>query len=356
MPRKKRPIEEFPIKIRHARLEDIPKIERIVRHYPDEFGFVMRVSLIEALERKTLYVADYWNDPCVGFVHFRSRKDGWNTIYNIGVHQDFTKKRIGSFLLNAISTPIQLKCTVDNDKANQFYAHNAFVLDSVEEGRKRPLNVWKKKYLNIFCQGSNQFIPEIAYNSGMMYGTRHCESPVEQPFFVDINWKNYEWEDYLNKLKHWKPVMAMVPDFLDITQKKDLYKKIRQLKELGIMKIMVCPKFNGAIQYIPSFCTIAVSIPSRYAGFLPDPKELENRKIHLLGGSPQKQVKYIRDHPNLNILSVDGNAIAKNARWGVHYGERNKWEKAENTVWKERGYYGTVEESAKNIIKGFQRL
>jgi len=323
-------VPEYTIKIRAAHLAEVPVIQKLARYYPTELGFIMKPQLQEAVVRGTLHIATVDN-MLVGFVLWRRRKDGWSTIYDIAVHPDYVGQQVGTFLVNTPPCPIRLKCTIDNERANRFYQQNAFNLVKIEQGRKRKLNVYEKRRLFVYCRGSSQLTYHIPYSVGMVYGTRHTEKPLMQPFFVDINWKNYDWNDYLHKVSLWKPVMAMVADYEHPSQRKQLYQQIRDLKALEIPRILVCPKFDGAIKHIPSFCTLAISIPSKYAGFLPEVTEIWNRPLHLLGGSPQKQRAYIEQHPQLHIVSVDGNSHVVAAKFGRRYWyDRNVW--ADHTI------------------------
>lgn len=345
-------IQQFPIHIRRATMEDLPKIEVVARQFSAELGFVRRSALLDSITRKTLLVADYWDQQCVGFVNYRARKDGWNTIYEIGTHKDYQGKGIGRFLVDAVPCPTRLKCTVDNS-ANEFYKKSHFTLVDTEVGRKRQLNVWERRVLFISCKGGSRVNEQVCREVYATYGTRHDHRPYIQPYFVDINWEKYDWLEYLIKVRSWKPVFAMVPDFTDVSQREFLYQAIRDLRDAGVLHIGVCPKFNDAIQYIPSWCRVCVSIPSRYAGFLPDPEELKGRKMHLLGGSPIKQSKYMLQNSDLNIVSMDANAHTRAASFGaVYYFDGHMKSK----VMRRRGdthlgYYNAIRYSTEQIYK-----
>lgn len=339
-------IKTYPILIRRATSGDIESILRIAHQYPKELGFVRKVSLEDSLSRNSLLAAEY-EGTLAGFVNYRSRRDGWSVIYEIAVHKDFTKRGIGSFLLNAVPFPIRLKCPIDN-ASNSFYANEGFTLESMENGIKRQLNVWYKKRAVILCKGSSPSIPEVIYKTGMLYGTRHTEKPLLQPFMVDIQWEKYDWQDYLTKLKAWKPVFVMAPDFMNLEQLPDLLTKIQELRDLGILKIAVCPKFIGAVQYIPKDCIIGISIPSTMAGFLPPIEELVGKKVHLLGGSPHNQIKYIREGTNFTVVSTDINMHSKAASKGTVFdGESIKWKYNDTT--KQYNYQERILLSSQNI-------
>jgi len=128
--------------IRFAVEDDIPFIKKIANQYKDELGFVMLPSLRRAIEKRELYVAEY-GGRVVGFCNWHQRRDGWHTIYEVAVDKTRRGEQIGKALIQAVPAPKRLKCTVDNDQANSFYQHIGMELTSVENGRKRPLNVWK---------------------------------------------------------------------------------------------------------------------------------------------------------------------------------------------------------------------
>lgn len=344
-------ITKFPIRVRRADVKDIPYIEIIARQYPKELGFVRRVALEDSIKRKTLLVADYWDQRCVGFVNYRARKDGWNTIYEIGTHRDYHGRGVGRFLVDAVPCPTRLKCTVDNS-ANEFYKKSHFTLVDTEVGRKRQLNVWERRVLFISCKGGSRVNEQICREVYATYGTRHDHRPYIQPYFVDINWEKYDWLEYLIKVRSWKPVFAMVPDFTDISHRSFLYQAIRDLRDAGVLHIGVCPKFDGAIQYIPSWCRVCVSIPTRYAGFLPDSEELKGRKIHLLGGSPAKQFLYLTQNPDLNVVSVDANAHTKAASFGAVYKFGETMQRHGNYNMR---YYDAIKFSTEQIYKMLDR-
>ena len=131
--------------IRYATEVDIPAVKKIANQYRNELGFVMIPALKEAIARLELYVA-VMGQQVVGFVNFRTRRDGWHTVYEIAVHRDWKGQGIGSALLNAILDPVRLKCTVDNP-ANNFYEKEGFTLVRTEDGRTRRLNVWERNFV-----------------------------------------------------------------------------------------------------------------------------------------------------------------------------------------------------------------
>lgn len=127
--------------IRFAVESDLPAIKKIANQYKDELGFVMLPALRKAIKKRELYVAEY-GGYIVGFCNWHRRRDGWSTIYEIAVRRDYVGQKIGRALLEAVPAPRRLKTTVDNEIANCFYSKAGMLLEAVEQGKKRPLNVW----------------------------------------------------------------------------------------------------------------------------------------------------------------------------------------------------------------------
>lgn len=124
--------------IRYAKISDIDRIKIIADKNKKYIGFIIKGALVDSINFDRLLIED-----CSGsFCHFRKRRDGVTVIYEICVPQEFNGMGIGRMLINALSTPIQLKCPVDN-VSNGFYEHIGFCLIGKEQGKKRELNVWR---------------------------------------------------------------------------------------------------------------------------------------------------------------------------------------------------------------------
>ena len=127
--------------IRYAVEGDLPAVKRIANQYKAELGYVMWPTLREAVAKQELYVAEYGRQ-IVGFCNWHCRRDGWHTIYEIAVEKTRRGEHIGRALLDAVPNPKRLKCTTGNP-ANGFYNHCGMTNVGIDEGRKRPLNIWE---------------------------------------------------------------------------------------------------------------------------------------------------------------------------------------------------------------------
>lgn len=129
--------------IRLASEHDLTDIKRIANQNREFIGFVMKVALMEAIQKKSLLVFED-QSGVVGFVHYHPRKDGWHTIHELAVTKNLHSKGIGQQLFNSVPLPIRLKTTEDNVKALDFYAKNGMTIVGEENGKKRKLTVFEK--------------------------------------------------------------------------------------------------------------------------------------------------------------------------------------------------------------------
>ena len=350
----------------------IDGVKAIADKNKSEVGFIVRGALLDAVKRGELLVA-LDGGEVVGFCHYHTRKDGWTTVREIAVKDGQRRGGIGTELINAVPRPIRLKCAVDNP-ANEFYRSLGFVRISKEAGKKRELNVWQQRERPeiIFCRGGSKDTWAAVKGSGMLYGTQAAHTPdpgevaagnifmVDAPFkeFWSLD-KNFQpadepnwkvWTQMLAKVREWKPSLVMVPDYISPAYKRALIKMACQLVEAGVEHVMMCPKFPGAVKDIPDWCVVGVSIPTEFAGYLPDLNELAGRNIHLLGDHTQQQMELWRKLVGIGarVITVDGNKFALKASFGAVYTlggfvyPKNKLEPVD--------YYNTVRVSAVNTM------
>jgi len=136
--------QNCPASLRFARVDDIDLIDQLARKYNQELSYIPKVSLCESMQKRELVCA-WIGSKLVGFVRFHARKDGRQTVYEIAVHPDYHGYNIGKGLLACVPKPIQLKVTVDNERAIGFYLSQGFSEISREQGRKRELLVLRKE-------------------------------------------------------------------------------------------------------------------------------------------------------------------------------------------------------------------
>lgn len=135
--------------IRKASEQDLDAIKQLADSHRRELGFVRRPTLLEAIRREEVIVAQ---NHCgiVGFVHFHHRLDAQTTLYEIVVAPTYRRSGIGRALVASLGAEaeslgkemILLKCPVDL-AANQFYVDIGFERKHEEDGKRRALTVWQ---------------------------------------------------------------------------------------------------------------------------------------------------------------------------------------------------------------------
>lgn len=342
----------LPLVIRKATTEDKDTIIKLWRANETMLGKPQHPALNSKIAEGTCHVAEL-NGDIVGFVLYNARKrDSGSTIYYIATSEAARNQGVGAALLWSVPCPIRLKVTADNASAIKFYEHHHMKRVSEETSRTgRLLYVYELKTLFIQVAGNNYDFPALCRNAGIAYGSRHDDKIRAWPAMIDINWNKYEWTKYLNILKTYKPLMAMVADYERPEQKDTMLKQVQDLRDLGILRIMVCPKFSEAIADIPSDCVIAVSVPSEYAGYMPPLEQLKNKRLHLLGGSPVAQRDCLLKVVGAGaiVISADGNSHTANTG-GVW--QNGKWNFPKNGT----PYHDLIQVSAVNISKMFQSI
>ena len=129
--------------VRLAQISDIDAVSKLASKNNKFLGFVMKVSLQEAIQRKELIVYD--NGEILGFCNFHFNKTGYITIYEICTDQNARGKGIGKALFQYCQkrAPIQLKVTIDNTDAHKFYDKMGGFIARKEQGKKRELLVYR---------------------------------------------------------------------------------------------------------------------------------------------------------------------------------------------------------------------
>ena len=135
--------------IRKPTQADLVAIKTLCDDHRIELGFVMRPSLVKAIDDRELFVA-YSENMLTGLVHYHHRRDGQTTLYHIVVAPTQRSVGLGKALVEALRTEceahkmktILLKCP-SGLAANDFYARIGFKHTLTEVGKIRQLQIWE---------------------------------------------------------------------------------------------------------------------------------------------------------------------------------------------------------------------
>ncbi|NBD34383.1 MAG: hypothetical protein GVY30_00105 [Chloroflexi bacterium] len=226
----------------------------------------------------------------------------------------------------------------------------------------------------VYCANGNKRLARIAVDAGWLYGaqlpgTVYTEE-VAPLWFADQDWKTPRREEYVKAIAKHHPEQATV---LDLEREEQITEVIDWAEEIApyVDRVIIIPKVFGIIPEIPkriegADVILGYSVPTRYAGTEVPIWEFGHRPIHLLGGSPQKQLSLRR---YLNVVSADGNYAMKMAMrycqfWvpGTARYAKNRWwptmrEANDGELWPgEDAPYEAFRRSCKNIIDAWKPI
>lgn len=167
----------------------------------------------------------------------------------------------------------------------------------------------------IYCASKNKRFDDIALAAGFKLGAQVPCTVYHKLYFCDQNWKAPNRAAYMTALAQHRPHMASV---LDLERKEQLSEVLSWAEEAAQYcdSVMLIPKAHGIIQRLPrsiggASITLGYSVPTKHGGTTVWPGEFEGWPIHLLGGSPQAQMRHAGRFKN--VVSVDGNMSNKMA-------------------------------------------
>lgn len=214
----------------------------------------------------------------------------------------------------------------------------------------------------IYCAGNNERLSRIAHDNGWLLGMRSNSSATDLPqTFIDINYKKFDFEKHVDVVAKYHPKYASVPDLSEKeTSINDIERAVKQAERLQEYCdiVLIVPKLSDQLPLIPSQYALGYSIPTSYGGAKYLPWELAGRRIHILGGSPRKQMEsYLHLSSIATVMSADGNYAQSQAVRYAMYWKRNKWLYHERKV--EGGkdlYIECWERSCLNLMQEWIRI
>jgi hypothetical protein len=299
-------------------------------------------TLHESAQRGELLLLDG------GLCHWHLRRDGQLTIREI----ISTSKGAGARMLRRLHWQIGAanlfaKCPADL-ASNAWYQKRGFKADGTSQTKTgKTLNHWRyevdshKPILNlenqielIYCADGNKRLMEIALDAGFLPGAQLPNTIYYRPYFTDQDWRNPDRAKYMAAIAQHRPRLATVLDF----ERPDQYADVMAWAEEAAQhagEIIIIPKVVGSIKDIPETIAgkpvrLGYSVPTKFAGTTVPLAEFGQRPVHLLGGSPDVQMKLAR---TLNVKSADANYMQKMATAYCQYFTTNQGNKFKNKKW-----------------------
>ena len=224
----------------------------------------------------------------------------------------------------------------------------------------------------IYCASGNRPLMEIAVAAGFQYGAQLPATVYGPLYFADQDWKKPNRVAYMAALARHRPTLATVLDWErdgQLPEVLDWAEEAAQWTE----RVLIVPKVIGGIGRLPRCVggkdiVLAYSVPTRYAGTQVPAWEFAGWPIHLLGGSPQAQMRvWLILRGIADVVSADGNYAQKMAmRYcqffvpGTATYAVNRWwptlDEADGARWGKDGPYEAFRRSCENIIAFWQSV
>lgn len=187
----------------------------------------------------------------------------------------------------------------------------------------------------IYCAGKNKRCDEIALKAGFKLGARLPDTTIYYPpYFIDQDWQKAKAEPgyrdrYMAVLAQHRPHIATVLDWETGEQLPEVLDWAREAVQY-VNVVVIIPKVMDGISYLPRRINgkevrLGYSVKTKFAGTLVPVREFLGWPVHLLGGSPHKQMSlaevgkdlaFATETERLNVVSVDGNMHLKMANRG----------------------------------------
>ena len=197
----------------------------------------------------------------------------------------------------------------------------------------------------IFCYGKNPAFTPIALTAGFRYGAQLPCATYAPVYFADNEYRKPNRAAYMSALEKHRPKVATVLDWM---QEDELPEVLSWAEEAAqwVERLIVIPKVSGQVGHIPTRIggrdvILGYSVPTSHGGTDLMLWEFSGRPVHLLGGSPHRQMRLARDWFHGAVVSVDGNMHCKLATkrgqfWmpgTARYARDHYWPKLSEAGW-----------------------
>ncbi len=215
----------------------------------------------------------------------------------------------------------------------------------------------------IYCADGNPTFARAAVAAGFLYGARLPNTVYQRVYFADQDWKSPDRAAYMRALSEHRPEVATVLDWERGGQLPEVLSWAEEAAQHA-RRVVIIPKVAGLLGAIPervgeAEVVLGYSVPTKYGGSCVPLWEFGRRPVHLLGGSPQRQMSLA---PYLNVVSADGNMAHQQAHrcrfWSPTKTPKGRWVQL-SEAGDRRGIGANLEafrRSCENIIAAWRQV
>jgi hypothetical protein len=168
----------------------------------------------------------------------------------------------------------------------------------------------------------SKHVLQIAMSRGWRIGARYTNLRDVRQFrnveFIDIDWKNYDFDKHYYAVKTSRPILTVARDIEHSCDFDEIMREAEML-ERHSRYVIVVPKdislSNIMENSIPSKYIFGYSTPTKYGGTKIDLEHFK-RPVHILGGRPDIQR---RIGSRINVFSFDCNRFTYDAKYGDYF-------------------------------------
>lgn len=205
--------------------------------------------------------------------------------------------------------------------------------------------------LLIFCASGNERFAQIALYHNFSYGAQLPHTVHVDPVFVDQQWERPQRTQYMRALAKYRPARATVLDLEHEEQLDEVLDWADEASQFVVKEVIIIPKVMGIIERLPRTVrgkpiVLGYSVPTRYSATSLPVWQFYGWPVHLLGGSPQRQVELSH---YLDVVSTDGNYHLKMAtKYNQFFAAGGTMRHAANRWWPQlqESVYGYVKHDA----------
>jgi len=162
----------------------------------------------------------------------------------------------------------------------------------------------------------------LASRKGWLPGARYTNlrdvKHLGSPKFLDIDWKNYDFERHLSVTKEHRPQLTIARDVIAADDLGEILSEADQLLRYS-QAVAIVPKameLEAVLEEaIPSHFILAYSVPTKYGG-TDISTDAFKRPVHLLGGRPDVQRQLAT---KMQVISMDCNRFTFDPKFGDYF-------------------------------------
>lgn len=182
----------------------------------------------------------------------------------------------------------------------------------------------------IYCAGKNPRFEAVAFVAGFGIGVQLPNTVYHPIVFADQDWEHPNRAAYMSALAKHRPRMATVLDLERDDQRDEVLGWAEEAAQY-VARVLIIPKVSGIIEAIPrriggADVVLGYSVPTRHGGTYVPVWEFSGWPVHLLGGSPHRQMELAR---YMDVVSTDGNMALQQSGscrfWSARKGRSGHW-------------------------------